>query len=255
MSSMVKCVICSSNTNDKIILFVDHVLQKCQSISKVRIKNKLKYSEVNLPSKPDTLNGYHLKCYKNFTAIMKKYVERQEIEDPVASTSQEDIKLVNEECFLSNQSTLKGCIFCGIKRKTYKGNIQKLHQGNISELMSFASEKNDQDILKKLKDCASSIVPYQVNCKTIYYYNYICGDKSVKENSWHIFRKNHKRAYELLCEYIESEIIKGGKSILLSLLFRIFNYHFDQMSNDTSMHNEDLFSEQYLETKIKNTFN
>lgn len=60
---------------------------KCVKILSIREKLKLKYSEVDLPSKIEEVHGYHLNCYKNFTSINRKYLtDDSTSQDPSTST-------------------------------------------------------------------------------------------------------------------------------------------------------------------------
>lgn len=69
-NKMVKCVFCNRIDN-KIILFVEDKLKKCQEVLRIRLKYKLKYKETELPSKINEVEGYHRKCYSSFTANEK----------------------------------------------------------------------------------------------------------------------------------------------------------------------------------------
>lgn len=77
MTSVTKCVFCCDNADTKIILFKEDILQKCTDILKVRVAYKFKYAYNDvLPATPDEINGYHTTCYKTFTAIKQKYVDK-----------------------------------------------------------------------------------------------------------------------------------------------------------------------------------
>ncbi|CAH0563094.1 unnamed protein product [Brassicogethes aeneus] len=58
---------------DKIILFVVDKLKKCQEVLNIRLKYKLKYSDIELPTEINKTDGYHRQCYGSFTALMAKY--------------------------------------------------------------------------------------------------------------------------------------------------------------------------------------
>lgn len=253
------CVICKCSTNVKINLFVEKTLEKCHNISKIRIANNLKYNGVRLPLEPDETSGYHVKCYKSFTAIMQKYLQCQETEDSESKNSPEEIKAMIGLPVSSNDSNLKqiskACIFCRMNRKILKGKIQKLDQTDVSKLTSFLDKANNENLLKRIEDSASSTVLYHVICKSTFHYQRERAGKSTEENSYHTFRRNHKEAYEELCEYIRLEVINNRKSVLLSTMFSIFKYHLNEICNGSFGNDKDSFSEQHLEDKIRHSFN
>lgn len=71
-SDKMKCIFCKGH-KDKIILFVSDKLKKCQEVLSIRIKYKLKYSDIELPTEINNTDGYHRQCYSSFTALMAKY--------------------------------------------------------------------------------------------------------------------------------------------------------------------------------------
>lgn len=71
-SDKIKCVFCKGH-NDKIILFEGDKLKKCQQVLSVRVKYKLKYSDIELPTQINKTDGYHRQCYSSCTALMAKY--------------------------------------------------------------------------------------------------------------------------------------------------------------------------------------
>lgn len=72
-SENVICVICNLNVNEKTVKFTTNILDKSKSILELRKKYNLKFKDITLPVEIDDYSGYHVKCYKNFTAVMKKY--------------------------------------------------------------------------------------------------------------------------------------------------------------------------------------
>lgn len=71
-SDKIKCVFCKGH-NDNIILSVGDKLNKCQQVLSVRVKYKLKYSDIELPTQINKTDGYHRQCYSSFTVLMAKY--------------------------------------------------------------------------------------------------------------------------------------------------------------------------------------
>lgn len=79
----VACVVCNQNIDDKTIKFTTSTLNKSKSILKIRKENNLKFNDIILPEEVNDNTGYHVKCYKNFLAVMKKYRQHE----PMSSTS------------------------------------------------------------------------------------------------------------------------------------------------------------------------
>lgn len=72
-SEHVVCVICNEDNGEKTVQFTLATLNKSKSILKIRKDNNLKFSDISLPEEVNANTGYHVKCYKNFLAVMKKY--------------------------------------------------------------------------------------------------------------------------------------------------------------------------------------
>lgn len=72
------CVFCVKKKKEKIKLFTEITLDKCLGILEIRKKNKLQFQDIILPCNVNTSEGYHLKCYSNFTGLMAKYKNKEE---------------------------------------------------------------------------------------------------------------------------------------------------------------------------------
>ncbi|KAG8177890.1 hypothetical protein JTE90_001721 [Oedothorax gibbosus] len=71
MEEPLKCVFCD-DFDVNLILFTEETLEKCRTILKHRKEHDLKFNDVALPE--DLFeSGYHRKCYKSFTGLMKIY--------------------------------------------------------------------------------------------------------------------------------------------------------------------------------------
>lgn len=87
------CVICTTETNVKVTLFSEKTLKKCSEVLKIRQKHRLKYNNIVIPSKVVASKGYHVQCYKNFIAVMRKYYENSptmdhDLQPPLTGTVQ-----------------------------------------------------------------------------------------------------------------------------------------------------------------------
>ena len=70
------CLHCSSETKVPVILFNESSLLKCQEILSLRKGQDLKYSTFELRAKMDKSHGYHMECYRKFTALSKAQREK-----------------------------------------------------------------------------------------------------------------------------------------------------------------------------------
>lgn len=71
-SSQTFCVFCKIKKG-KLNLFTQDTLNKCTDILKIRKEHNLKFQNVNFPSVLSDIEGYHVKCYRNFMALISKY--------------------------------------------------------------------------------------------------------------------------------------------------------------------------------------
>lgn len=78
------CVICKK-THNKVIAFTDKTLKKSHEVLQIRKHYGLKYKDIVLPVLPNLTEGYHVNCYKNFLALMKKYYNNTVIESSVST--------------------------------------------------------------------------------------------------------------------------------------------------------------------------
>lgn len=72
------CVFCSKKSGawkD----FSDQTLEKAHFILKVRKNHGLQYTEVILPSVANDSQKYHVPCYRQFTAVKKKYTNSDKL--------------------------------------------------------------------------------------------------------------------------------------------------------------------------------
>ena len=54
-----------------IVLFADDSLEKCRKILEVRKLEQRKFMDDCVPSSVDENSGYHMDCYRRFTALVK----------------------------------------------------------------------------------------------------------------------------------------------------------------------------------------
>ena len=134
-------LICSLHCQDnvscltKIILFKTGTLSKCTKILSVRKKQNLKYAEFVLPSYIDDIRGFHMSCYRKFTAL---------------------------------------CLFCNKERKKIKEKEQKVINVETvifeENIRKYANWKEDNIMLAKISqiDFAAKEVKYHGWCRAKY---------------------------------------------------------------------------------------
>lgn len=267
------CVICGKYRDDKLALFTEQTLEKCKSVLSVRNAHNLKYRGLCLPTAVDEISGYHSGCYRNFTAVAKKYFDQspsillgnspEEIpnhgQEPSASSLRQIPMEPSQDVSnnSSTQGTSKVSIFCGNERKTVKRKLQKLCIGkkdSLHTIKKYASEIHDLEMLKKIEGCeTSNEVPYHCTCR--YAYEYKSSVQNRQKTTWHTSREQHKQAFDKLADYLKNEIVEGRRSIFFSSLCSVYTEIFSQISGDNVETGSDLsFSEQHLEKKIKSKF-
>ena len=93
----------------RIVLFSSSGLQKCKEIRSIRRSKNLKYKNVTLPEQIGGLKGYHMTCYRRFTALSKEYKKADTAQTSANYTTS------SQSNTLSTTSTdvlSKVCIFC-----------------------------------------------------------------------------------------------------------------------------------------------
>jgi len=116
MSIQKTCLIGSNGEEvEKVVLFNDNSKEKFNSSLKIRQKSSFKYCDILVPEVFNSHDGYHIKCYRKFTALPS--ILQNQL--PNTSTSSSPVCEINTR---SNQSTklIEGnasifksvCIFC-----------------------------------------------------------------------------------------------------------------------------------------------
>lgn len=66
------CVFCFKKS-PPLTTFSKSLLEKCKNILKIRKNNDLSMKDAKVPVEINNVQKYHLKCYRLFTALPKKY--------------------------------------------------------------------------------------------------------------------------------------------------------------------------------------
>ena len=98
VGSLICCLhVREGGNSPPVVLFKSETLGKCENILTIRKQQDLKYKEIYLPETINDKDGFHLDCYRRFTAVSKaqkdKYNEVLNRECSVANKSSDQIKL------------------------------------------------------------------------------------------------------------------------------------------------------------------
>lgn len=90
MASQLYCFVCRKKPQDKkIVQFDEEKFKKCTEILAIRKTRNLAFGDLILPVNLSEHEGYHVECYRKFTALAKKYRESN-IHDDVPPSSSTD---------------------------------------------------------------------------------------------------------------------------------------------------------------------
>ncbi|KAL4089548.1 hypothetical protein QTP88_024568 [Uroleucon formosanum] len=166
-------------------------------------------------------DGYHIKCYRKFTALPSTLQNQLDSYSHNASTSSSSV----------NASIFKSvCIFCEKTRKKHNGKAQSLHLCETKNfelsIKQYMNEMNDVSMQTKLSniDFVAKEVKYHNICRVAYQNKYNQFYDSKKKIQTILIFKNPLEYFNLLCE------ISDG-------LFEDLSY-----------------TSQHLEDKLKRTF-
>ena len=112
--------------------------------------NKLKYSNVSIPSSIVGVDGYHQHCYQKFTALSNK--QRKALNELITNKNKEETKSVKKPITRSDVTSPKPvdsngifpelCLFCD--RKTFHAN------GELRTLTSSSSEEVETNVRARM---------------------------------------------------------------------------------------------------------
>jgi len=129
-------------------------LKKCSEILAIRRSKDLKYKNVVLPEKTGGSEGYHMSCYRRFTALNKEYMKL----DPICTTVNYTTRSKTTSFSSTSTGILpKNCNFCGKKDKKHNNKKQPLVSSvetvNFEEkIKEYANLFEDHQMLAKLGD-------------------------------------------------------------------------------------------------------
>lgn len=101
-SGKLKCVFCEKS-HEKLILFTEETFKKCKTVLQHRVTHNLKFKDVVLPEDL-YVNGYHRECYKNFTALSKRYYPA--IPEKTKKSKNKNLPSIVDKPFVASTSSL-----------------------------------------------------------------------------------------------------------------------------------------------------
>ena len=181
------CLHYSSETKVPVILFNENSLPKCQEILSLRKGQGLRYSTFELPTKMDKSHGYHMECYRKFTALSKAQREKLGcLKNTRTDSSNNTISVSRRVFFNYKRSDIKSpkpsktgifpnvCLFCNKARKRIKNVEQKLvnveTQNFEKSIKKYVQWMGDANLSARLTgvDFAAKEVKYHSYCRIKY---------------------------------------------------------------------------------------
>ena len=152
------------------------VLKKFEIFTEIHLKQR-KYLDICVPSSADESSGYHMDCYRRFTALVKpdrEYLATLNKEQKKVSSTK--TRSSTGASFIATISGVfvKQCIFCKKKDKKFKGAKQTLimvSTENIEKnIKRYAEILKDKDLLRLIldEDFVSKEMCYHSICRVEY---------------------------------------------------------------------------------------
>ncbi len=199
------------------------------------LKNS-KYFTVKLPDEYDETIGYHVECYKNFTAVRHNPVGESGTATPKQHVLRSDMQPSSSTS--SSGIFLEKCLFCNSVRKSQGGGkIEHLGScemdSGAENIRKAALALNDDVMLAKIAgvDFFAKEVKYHHSCRKAYLNRAQRADLSkCKQKSAKTSR--HDEAFEGLKSYICVTLVENeGAELLTSLHTRYMNNLDSENSN------------------------
>ena len=242
----------NSQETANILLFNNESLKKCKIVLKIRQDANLKYSNVTLPEAVNLKDGYHLQCYKKFSALSKCHREKmKQMQEAENELEIETIDLNDEELREDEENTadrtmrsslrsLKSvntagifpslCLFCEKSRKKVQGQEQKLisvETKNFEEkIKQYAKWKEDNQMLTRIAqiDFTAKEIKYHSCCR-LKYQKEAEISKTTKEGMqgtdtakgfWHLEREVHQQAFDAICYILQEKVIVKNEVVFVA---------------------------------------
>lgn len=220
----------------------------CHNQRRQLYKNS-KFFSINLPENYDDSMGYHLQCYRNFTAVPKSKKEQSsDVSEPRMTRS--DVRFSGET---SSGVFPRVCLFCDCISKSLGRNKGKEELGGCEVVDAADGIKAAARTLKDYKlqakiadlDLIAKEVKYHHSCKNKYMKQAEReASRNVKEQS--LRTKSHLTAFSELETHIQQNIVQTAGAESLKSLHERYKQHLEEEGST--------YSAQSLQTKILSRF-
>lgn len=251
----ITCKIHIRETEEKILNFNDDTAKKCRSVLKIRKQANLKYSSLNFPEYFDKDDGYHLQCYRTFTALPKSQREKlkvlleEDIIEGVTDTECPQIHVQNEnmEYVLpkkrvtrgktssksKSKSTgvfIKSCLFCcSVLKRLKSRKLEKLVSCTTKKfeiaVINMAENLQDESLLRKIRDIdfVAKEVKYHPSCRVKYYNRYkTVVAKRYKQFKQPSFKSMYEQCFKDLTAHLEQILFQQNEVWYLNDVVHLF---------------------------------
>ena len=225
-------------------------LQKCKEVLQYRKSLQLKYSNIVLPETYDEQIGYHVTCYRKFTALSKAQRKKR---SQTKCNIQSDNAVNSSPATRSNTKSLhvvssygglpKICVLCQKERKVVKGKEQPLicasTQNLEDNIRNYINLTGCEELRTNLAggDFVAKDVLYHSICRTR------LQNKARKNNpkltdktEWHDSRDIWVQAFNRVCEIVDDVILGHCGAIQLCDLNTKYEDFASEMCNEQVYH-------------------
>ena len=237
-----------------VFFFSNLILTDCLEILRIRKENNLAHNSFHVPIICDETSGFHMNCYRRFTALGKKY--RKEMTSPInlptpvllrEKRTKYDDHSTNFRSGISPSSNNlvlfpKLCIFCDKVKLIIKGEKQKLTKVEIKDggkfpfqenLSKYAEILNDAKMKARISDVnlGAKGAWYHRSCRRRYQHQAERveeGNSKEKQmediaSEWHQTRKLHFDVFLIIRGFVAKHIIESEEIYFSSELCNMYH--------------------------------
>ena len=224
-----------SNTTWTTIKHAADMRKKFKTDKYVEVTQKiLVSSEQETP----TLN-YHPSCYKCYTAVKRRRETLPSDDEPAVATKKACIE--TRRCSVlpksNQQGLLKGsCIFCGKSRKKRNGKEEpRLKVSTVVGCESLCQRVNKskneriKSLIRSGVDLIAKEAEYHKSCRVQFLRETDVQENPTEEGSSQSY---HNRAFASLLSFIQDEVLRKHRSVLISDLLSMYREEFTIVGGD-----------------------
>ena len=257
----------SGTVEGKIIPFTAVKLDECKKVRSIRQENNLKHKDVQLPDLANGHTGYHLECYRRFTALSNKHRKQKGEDEPCSSrTIQRAKRQINNNIVFPEK-----CLFCNTVVKQINNVRHQLTRVELKDcdpstpfffqknLLEYAEILEDREMIAKVQgiDLIARRAHYHRICRTMYQEEAkekLRKEKRKKETTnWHHIRAAHAEAFTTVCDFVQETIIGARQAYHISELCDLYQSNLSEISEEDTDNMEKIRPGR-LSEKIKEEF-